>query len=497
MGRVRGKQSESSEAFKQPVSNLYKNALAYGASTEHYPHQASQEYSQIYQLQEATRVEEPDFQLAVPTLETIDEHLDQKLASLSLHQSSIESVTCTTSNAALLAPINELPAEILGHILALAQRYYIHQLHFGDVIYRPRPVSPLLHNFSRVCIKWRQLSLNLGELWSHIELVVTEDRRLYNRFYNRTKLSLERARGCPLHLYVYEMRDNYHFSSENEGFEGLLDEYLQQIASVQIWSESEYFPLKDFPWRLFGTRPHEPRWLMHKLLIGCESCHTRDNPLFNKDMDHPIFDAVSVLHLRNVAVPWNARLCHNLTKLQLENSNEVAPTLAQLRVILAANPGLRSLTLRRMYYRGRKEWEPEDPSNPVPLKDLEVLNLRRLEPDSFGPVLSMLAPGSRPLSMSILFEDSLCFDKSIYAFFERSNVTELYLDYSSDKSVGWWRPLPYPLRASLQKLAIVESKLTATHVPNGVIEIESKFPTSYELPITYPKLHTLHLLRSF
>ncbi|KAG8692547.1 hypothetical protein FRC09_011129 [Ceratobasidium sp. 395] len=391
-----------------------------------------------------------------------------------------------------LVPINKLPIEVLGSIFSIVQPYVcVH-----DVITKnpPQPSASQLVDISRVCMYWRKVAINTPELWTHIDLIVNEDHTLFDALHNRAKLWVERVRGRSSHLHMHELDSSSDVNIDR--IEILSGSNLSRVVSVHLWSNSDTpFRGHVFPWELLGARnTYGPDPEIREIFIDSQSNHDDDDD----DIDLPFvyisekdyfYESVSVLHLRGVAVPWRSSIYHKLTELRLENLGDVVPSSSQIEAVLAASPGLRSLALCRMGLL----WEIPNGRVPclVPLNDLEVLNLCTLKAGYLHYILRLLAPGSRPLSMSIApMTHGGRFGKIVEEFSERSNVTRLFVKYAGS---GIWGPLPQSLRRSLEVLVVDNCPYFPDEEDPDIILTDTDNSTSHELNMR-PKLRTMHVL---
>ncbi|KAG8695671.1 hypothetical protein FRC11_001304 [Ceratobasidium sp. 423] len=158
----------------------------------------------------------------------------------------------------------------------------------------------------------------------------------------------------------------------------------------------------------------------------------------NKNFGH-----LTILHLRGLFPLWESTAYHNLVDLRLITSCDEHWTCIreqELRGILAASPGLRILHFALQI----TDLKGDDESIiPVRLNDLEVVSVSSdrgghnglLRP---GDVLRLLAPGSKPLLLSIwhtryapdegntIGGDDYPSDEVI-KFFQRSNITKFHV----------------------------------------------------------------------
>ncbi|KAG8796305.1 hypothetical protein FRC12_000720 [Ceratobasidium sp. 428] len=479
------------------TTDSYESALLNWKSARDRLHQAFQEFTEASQSLNDVRVERFRHPVNPQVRKAVSDEIDEEMLNLSIFRSRVDSVKAALSysrnTSMALAAINKLPVEVLGTMFSLVQRYCVHDIIIEQL---PQPsISQLADVISRVCTHWRKIALNTRELWSHIDLAVNGGHALFERLHDRAKLWLERARGCPHHLHMHEFDNGGDINSYK--IELLLGGNLSRVVSAHMWSNSNT-PFREhaFLWELLGaknTYGSDPEIRDISVVSQRKYAESIELPLEYVSWKDYLYERVSVLHLRGVAVPWHSPICHKLTKLQLENLDDFAPSPAQIATILAASPGLRWLTLCEMGLRMGKKSDSDLVPFPIPLNDLEVLNLHTLDDGCLGSVLRLLAPGLKPLRMSIAPESWDHFDgKDVGEFFQRSNVTTLFVNYSVFDS---WGPLPLSLCASLEVLAIAYSDFFLSEEEPNIVFTDTSTSTPHKLNIC-PKLRTMHLLAS-
>ncbi|KAG8780650.1 hypothetical protein FRC12_022738 [Ceratobasidium sp. 428] len=468
----------------ETTTDSYENAFLNWKSAQDHLHRAFQGFIDASQSLNDARVERSRYQTNPQTRTTISNHIDDEILSLSSLQNYLDSAKATLlhsmSTSATLGPIHKLPAEILGYIFVLQQPCCVHRA----IIQKPSEISKsqLIDTISMVCSNWRKVALNTRELWSHLDFATNVKHVLFNLLCDRARLWIERARGCSLHLHLHEF--NRSGKADHKVIEGLLRPHLPHVVSIHMWSNSNKTPFEDFPWELLGSKLSGSNPVITEVSIEYESSKGGSIKLPSKyfSLKGGFYESVSVLHLRRAGIPWDNHICRGLTDLRLESLVIACPSLAQLAAILAASPGLSSLALgfgigMILNFDG----------NPIPLNNLEVLNIQGVMSGWLSPILRLLAPGPLPLSMSV--SPRVGDRKELNAFFERSNVTRLFVSGSLSAA---WCPLPDSLRPSLQVLAIAYSQFLSNEEPNLISTYTS---TSHELKIC-PKLRSLHIVAS-
>ncbi|KAH7332832.1 hypothetical protein B0J17DRAFT_147379 [Rhizoctonia solani] len=141
---------------------------------------------------------------------------------------------------------------------------------------------------------------------------------------------------------------------------------------------------------------------------------------------------IQYLRLSGRFFPWTSPVYHGLTCLHLQytcpmrNRNPFIHG-SQLREILLACPDLCTFHIN-INVTGQ---DISQDLTPVPLNNLEELNLRGLSRTSYDIILPLLAPGSRPLHFTFQTqsgtENPPLYCPLITSFFRRSNVTSLFV----------------------------------------------------------------------
>lgn len=144
-----------------------------------------------------------------------------------------------------LATINSLPNELLEHIFHLTRSCYISH---ND----PWPTVRLVSHdcLTRVCSRWRHISLGSRALWPHIALALFEPCKRGRGPVIRAKVFAIRTDHDPLDIYVH----NWNSATEDDrDFAGLctsfniaawtrsLELYISQYVRFQFWMLDCFF----------------------------------------------------------------------------------------------------------------------------------------------------------------------------------------------------------------------------------------------------------------
>lgn len=358
------------------------------------------------------------------------------------------------NRSSTLAPINTLPLEILSHIFTLTNFSCVQD----DRNYAPsfRPTV-----FLSVCTYWRQTAIATSRFWSHIDLVPSSDP--LHRLYKRARIWLDRARNSPLHVHIHEK-----FCAKDDGIAylvGFLEPYMQRLCTLYINTECHSLDLFEAIldcWLRHG-RPGSAKTLVLRrpppipLLASLgpqrlQLLHTKYPQEYIEEFLQPL----RALRLHNVCMGWSATAHRGLSELYLESLPDLArPTVSQFADVLRGTPKLRVLKLTKLNFR----WEGEAMDvEPVQLECLEVLNVLAMQSPMLKRLLPVIAPGTVPLTMSVALESHNLIFEEVKSFFDRSNVSALYVDARGHN----WLPLLFGSLQQLQTLAIREYPLLRT-----------------------------------
>ncbi|CAE6352182.1 unnamed protein product [Rhizoctonia solani] len=315
-------------------------------------------------------------------------------------------------------PINMLPPDILVEVFAQVCNtrpcpagIEHHLRATSDRTFLKDPVT-----LTHVCSYWRRIAVNLAPLWAHIDL-----------FPDQFRDPLLAAR-----LYAYSTRSS------------------QALLDIHIMQKTHFLQAP------FGSLPADhdiihflataaPRMKRLTLTAACgpsrgkfcdlvlATCFANFTPgtlkevsidavTIQKATPEAFWSPVTVLRLQNYHPGWSSKAYHGLTELRLNGTNPIS--YSRLASILELSPKLRILELDVSL---RESYSSEVPSAPVRLEELEILVLKISE-TRLGPLLRLIAPGQKPLSLSILdpyLGPSIPARLEIEHFIARSNVTQL------------------------------------------------------------------------
>ncbi|KAL5638674.1 hypothetical protein ACGC1H_003137 [Rhizoctonia solani] len=378
-------------------------------------------------------------------------------------------------------PINSFPTEILTRVFVLACAMRPCSVSLSD--FRDGPTftnKPVI--ISHVCSYWRHIAITSTLLWTHIDLDLSqfEDGHLPPR----VETYLERAGGQLLDIHIiYPLSLIGASSLAQDSFFQLL-ELISPRAWRMTMEMTDVVPNIDLCQRTISTVLNNcvPGTLAHLSIQIYNTFHSPEDPIPIPEELETRVEAlglpITVLQLRDFFPLWTSHVYHGLTELRLKSSRVSVPQLA-LMAILKMSPKLRILEIDILI---REVTQIHDP---VMLEDLEVLIAENYCVPRQTHVLSMIQPGSKPLtltlgvySLRIILQStsSSHSDEVINHFFSRSNITRLIVhalkNYADVANL-------LALIPTVQTLALHKPILTRV-VPN-----ESTLPPAFALDTLY------------
>ncbi|EUC60588.1 F-box-like domain protein [Rhizoctonia solani AG-3 Rhs1AP] len=341
-------------------------------------------------------------------------------------------------------PINFLPPEILTRIfyLLLAQPCNLHLLSPDNKTHYP--IYP--DYLAQVCSHWREVAISTCSLWCHIDLSAYEPQ--YGDLIARAERHIARAGTLPIELHIADNKDERYRSMDRD--HSNLFELVSRISSRVTALEFVTEDLLDFHYEVFMRvllgRPQNftkfTTWRGHNysdalILAGSVDPAELDHEftLFQlnvtEDQIQNCFAPLAVLHLHGLFPYWPSIAYHGLVDLRLLPRNpRTSIQEGQFKTILTSSPGLRILHFGLNIY----DSAPENVQIvPVHLPELQVVKIFPNHPlvgvnRCPSKVLRLLAPGMRPLRLSI--EDYYIPDAHLTVemerFFARSRVAKFY-----------------------------------------------------------------------
>ncbi|KAG9120618.1 hypothetical protein FRC07_003821 [Ceratobasidium sp. 392] len=347
-----------------------------------------------------------------------------------------------------VAPVNTLPYETLSHILELVVLSEFERFSPKESQNEEKadsgcniPRYPIL--MTLVCTHWLNAIATTPALWSYLNLAVSGSSK--NNLYDYATQCIGLSASITLSVRI-------HHPGGSEP---------HQIRRLTRW-------LAPIAKRIHSLEVSEPStrelvnsiiscWLEHgvpgTVKILKLWCPTSDRRKFiepaTRSGSEPwrinqsptqleaFFTSVTELRLHAVFPRWGSQAYQGLTRLSLHGCTIKE---RQLVGILSSSPQLHHLSYglrlkaQRLY---------NAPSTPIQLPNLEVLNLESVENSDLWAILRLIAPGSRPLTISLATSepDHLCDfagTPEAQAFFQRSNTTICYLGAFSDFQEPWF-----------------------------------------------------------
>ncbi|KAF8597673.1 hypothetical protein BDV93DRAFT_366874 [Ceratobasidium sp. AG-I] len=328
-------------------------------------------------------------------------------------------------------PVNRLPAEILGYILALSKTQCTRDLQLGVC---------QMDTTSVVCVHWRNIALNTPYMWSHID--VSRDPRCLKDML----LLLERSRKSLIHVHLYEPETSSYIPLNPINLMQHLIPHMDRIASLDIGVS--YGSRVLFNSWLNNGSPNSTRSLVinrhldESLIILDEEY--MDLNLYEIEHYSQILLSLRILCLRNAMFAWDSPAYCGLVDLRLDFTQlRSNPSISQsaLACILASSPGLVILKVKHLVVTPSPGW---DQPTITRLDCLEVLNLVEDSPGCVSLLLPLIAPPQRTgyLSVGIIIHTTKRSTLALKDFFGRSCITTLSLaQYSVSSKIKRVMPL--------------------------------------------------------
>ncbi|KAG8702562.1 hypothetical protein FRC11_011404, partial [Ceratobasidium sp. 423] len=333
-------------------------------------------------------------------------------------------ITKVCNSLSPFASINSLPLEIMIQIFQLVlaskscnigaligpgtsyNRSYVRGEHF--------PVYP--DCLAQVCTPWRQITLSSPSLWIHIDF--TTDKNIHSEILTRAKVHAQCANTLPLVLHIYEGQVIDYNKRSLKAFLLSIAHRITILDFTVIDSMSEFTSMV-FEGLLPGcASASSPLTQLVVTFIGeCSKPHFRsgEDNVARRDLRLAISQSViedslrhiSVLHSCGLFSYWSSTAYNDLVDLHLIASSgddwNIIPE-SDFCNILEASPKLRVLRFALLI---TQETAQSGPETPVHLEDLEVVGIATYRDSPEDPVLNpgvvlqLLAPGPKPLQLSI------------------------------------------------------------------------------------------------
>ncbi|KAG8700310.1 hypothetical protein FRC11_013042, partial [Ceratobasidium sp. 423] len=405
--------------------------------------------------------------------------------------------------------INLLPIETLMYIFQLARclwwRTPLKKGRVDEDLVEDRDVRhpmllPYPEALSHVCSLWRQILLSSPSLWSHIDIYT---------FYESSQVPLNRGSAFLARAQQHDIRIKFSFchhahhpSLNWAPVESFCTSVAPRLKSLQVDNFASDITL--FSSTVRTTLSHATPGILTDLILSDNNARIILNPGDNSDglagwrlpsaedfgMSQHLLDdimhPIRLLWLSSRFFPWTSPAYRGLVDLRLfctrpKRGRRPSIQASQLREILLACPELRA------FHFGIKlegQGTQETPT-PVLLNDLEELNVKELSHSFYEVLLPLLSPGPKPLKLicqTYLTAGSAAYSPELVAFFQRSNVTRLYISNRIPIDRQQYLDLEHLLLNSpvtLQKLGLDRFKV-AELPPSRVEHIKALSPLQLE-----------------
>ncbi|KAG8781580.1 hypothetical protein FRC12_021735 [Ceratobasidium sp. 428] len=365
----------------------------------------------------------PEYLLVEEALTTVDSELDSLAEDAKCLFDMRISLATMRNRSTTLAQINTLPPEILAYIFELSGSSCA--LNYEDNLY----------DIMGVCAYWRGVVLHTADLWTHIDI----DSRTLDRINN---LLLERAKGYPIYLHVYE-------AEPDEGEVTQISKAIEVLAPYV--SHACILDLKSYSWSGGFVGAVLNLWLENgtgslskSLIVNRPNGHqtlslsgsSPEDKRFHASLDNAkgMLVPLSTLHLQRVKFDWNSGAYRNLIDLRLDfELSPVDISVLQLADILSSSPRLTILKLRSLEVLWAGDLRQ---FAPITLGYLEVfyLNCHSLH---VGLLLSLITLSGTSTELGLYIQGFDQIMHPLQAFFARSKIATLYWPHYGH-SLGSW-----------------------------------------------------------
>ncbi|KAG8703000.1 hypothetical protein FRC09_004406 [Ceratobasidium sp. 395] len=338
--------------------------------------------------------------------------LDLELSSLPSHEQRLQEVRSrlneTRNSSQLLAPVNNLPPEILTMIFSLAIRLWINEDYQQAESSQISDTSDL----SGVCRLWRRLMLQCHTFWSELHLSLKSP--LSKAHYERAALWAERSQNAPLTISAREGRvqeDDEEFSLPDEPFWDdleiskaveFLSSLMPRVRALKIYTKKR--PADKFVcallscWIQYGTigmaKELEIRVNsdLPELKLPEISPGVRDDKSLDPQTLRSFLGSLQEVHLQHVAINWGHLTYSGLTEIRIEFAFKSGwfPSQRDIANLLVANPELQLLILYGLRVRRQRGATPA----PVAINHLKVLGLETMDVKDIGLILPLITSTS-------------------------------------------------------------------------------------------------------
>ncbi|KAF8597672.1 hypothetical protein BDV93DRAFT_366866 [Ceratobasidium sp. AG-I] len=316
------------------------------------------------------------------------------------------------------APVNKLPPEIFDEIFTMATTKCVRSWYT-----EASTCVCLPDTISSVCSYWRKLALNTSSLWTHIDFF--EGSNLY-QFRRRSAILLERSRGAPIHLHIFDPV-NHDYTPNHNRMSGLLQSLAPYMSCAHFLDIDLRYSLSLAS--VYGT------WLGEGVIGSTKGLSIRRSlrkPLLRPGIElwknsAEFLLPLRTLHLENIAIDWKSSAYHGLVDLRLNFPGHRRNEVSQSRFaeILASSPQLHILKLSNVHIVRRL---PYCEIASTRLDYLRVLTIE-IDTESLCLLLPLITPPehAKSLSVAITLYSATDFPEALETFFRRSHITTLYL----------------------------------------------------------------------
>lgn len=323
----------------------------------------------------------------LPSLFADNRRLDEEHARLGATRNASEKI----------ALINKLPVDVLSRIFAIVIGWDYIDCNFGLPGESYRGAMPYAILLSSVCTTWRDIVTNTPSYWSHIDLSVISGQYSMTEY---NTLCIQRSKGTPIDLHIQCKRrmEVYEPGGVKQIItppESLHNRILASLKLILFRQESARTIL--LAWINYFSRLTSLSIIFYPQggVLSAPFPEVPDQDLYSK-----LF-RLHTLNLRGLRMDWNRATFLGLINLRLSfMDTNSCPRMDQLRTMLIASPGLRTLQLHYIELKP-PELRRYDELPPVHLKDLTLLCFENIAFSQVVHLLRIIIPGKGYLCFNI------------------------------------------------------------------------------------------------
>lgn len=378
----------------------------------------------------------------------LSDRVAAELLSVSSYETTIKQARSAISQASnystSITPIHTLPIEVLSRIFRIIVGARPCQLDIKDNSRRDITLPRYPDFLSQICSRWRQVTIGLPSLWSHIDIATFH--RLTEGSITRASVCAVRAGSLPLDIHVRVPMFLEEFKEDS--LLGFFRSAAMRIRSLElsIPDTSGDFDEPALEYCLKSCVPgilaelviknsgHNAGYFLEATDDVGEIANSENVWVkLPKGRFEDVLQSVTTLRLDGLYPLWTSQAYHGLEELHLTCKGALMSiSKLQLYSIFVQSPRLRVVE----FTLGIRAEPPEDriAFQPARLINLEVLELSELDYSRLNIFLGLLEPCSKPLQLAVLYQDRhplSTHEDKVVEFLKNSNITRLSVKATS------------------------------------------------------------------